>query len=121
MQNSIDVVFKGMDRSKEIEAEVGAWMLKLRSLSDAAGMMSGQIVVESMERTGAQRHSGRRFSASVALATLDADVMVARDQDGNAAHEDVYVSVRNAFRALRRRLETDNERRLATSGEPATL
>lgn len=112
MQNPFQVTFKGMDPNKEVEAEVRAWLLKLGSLTDAARMMSGRMVIESIERTGAQRNSGSRYCASVELLTLDDDVIVARDQVGNAAHEDVYVAVRNAFRLLRRQLETSNERRL---------
>jgi hypothetical protein len=112
MQNSFQVVFKGMDPNKEIEAEVRAWAVKLRSLTDAAGLLSGHVVVESLERTGAQRHGGARFCATVELRTLEANVVIAADQDGNKMHEDVYVAVRNAFRALRRELVVHNQRRL---------
>jgi len=80
MQNSVHVVFKGMDPNKDVEAEVRAWMVKLGSLTDAAGMIGGCMVVESIERTGAQRHGGSRYVGAIELTTLDADVVVARDQ-----------------------------------------
>ena len=119
MHNSFSVVFKGMDPSKDVETEVRAWIVKIRPLTDAARMLSGRVVVESIERTGAQRNSGVRYGASVEIATLDEDVVAGPDHVDNPAHEDVYVAVRNAFRLVRRELATSIERRSVTGASEA--
>jgi hypothetical protein len=123
LQNPFHTIYKGMDPIKDLEVEVRAWMAKLAPLIDAAGMMSGRMVIESIERTGAQRHGGLRYCAYIELSTLRADVVVARDQVGNEPHEDVYVAVRNAFRLLRRLLTANQESRTlldAAAGVTAT-
>jgi hypothetical protein len=120
MHNSFSVVFKGMDTNKDVETEVRAWIVKIRPLTDAARMLSGRVIVESIERTGAQRNSGVRYGASVEIATLDEDVVAGPDHADNAAHEDVYVAVRNAFRLVRRELAASIERRSLSGAAEAT-
>jgi hypothetical protein len=115
MQNPFQVSFKGMEPNKAVESEVRAWVTKLSSLIDAARMMSGRMVIESAEQNGSQRHHGPRYHAYMELTTLDAAVIVERDQVGNDAHEDVFVAVRNAFRLLRRQLVAVRARQQETN------
>src|SRR6185369_6331604 len=84
---------------------------KLAPLTDAARMMSGRMVIESVERKGAQRHGGMRYCAHLALTTLDTELIIGFDGDDSAGHEDVYVAIRDAFRLLRRQLAAERERR----------
>jgi ribosome-associated translation inhibitor RaiA len=100
-----------MDPNKALESEVRAWMDRLSPLTDATRMMSGHMVIESVERKGTQRHSGMRYGVHLELTTLDTELVIELDQEGNTAHEDVYVAIRNAFRLLRRQLVAEQERR----------
>src|SRR3954471_9522170 len=104
VQNPFRIAFKGMEPNKAVETEVRAWLTKLSPLTDATRMMSGNLVIESVEQRGSRGRSGLRYCARMELTTLDTVLVIDRDGAGNAAHEDVYVAVRNAFRLLRREL-----------------
>jgi cold shock CspA family protein len=97
IQNRFQIAFKGMDVNRAIEAEVRAWLDKLAAPMVAAGITGGKIVVESVDG----RHLGSRHRA----------LAIGPDHPANGAHEDVFVAVRNAFRALRRLLADEQERR----------
>jgi cold shock CspA family protein len=100
MDNGFRIAFRGTDANKPAEAEVRAWLDKLAPLTAAAGVTGGQIVIEGL----AQSHHGGRYRAHMELTIPGGAVVVGPDHEGNAAHEDVYVAIRNAFRGLRRRL-----------------
>jgi hypothetical protein len=110
MQNPFQIAFKGMDRNPALEDEVRAWLVRLSALTDAARMMSGRIVIESVERKGLQRGGGMRYCSRLELTTLDTELVVDGDVEGNAAQEDVYVAIRNSFRLLRHQLVAEGER-----------
>lgn len=109
MENSFKVAFKGMDTSRAVEAEVRAWLGKLGPLTIAAGITGGQIVIEAVHL----HNQGSRHQARMELAIPGRTLLIGPDHAGNGAHEDVYVAVRNAFRALRRQMAEDRERRQA--------
>jgi cold shock CspA family protein/ribosome-associated translation inhibitor RaiA len=107
MENSFKIVFKGLDASRAVEAEVRAWLGKLAPLTTAAGITGGQITIEAVH----QHNQGSRHHARMDLSIPGRALVIGPEHPGNAAHEDVYVAVRNVFRALRRQLEADRERR----------
>jgi ribosome-associated translation inhibitor RaiA len=51
-----------------------------------------------------QRH-GRRYHVRVTVALPGPDVVASREPGRDGAHEDLYVALRDAFRATRRQLE----------------
>jgi ribosome-associated translation inhibitor RaiA len=64
-------------------------------------MTGGEVAIEAVD----QGRKERQYRVRIQLALPAGAVIVGPDHPGNAAHEDVYVAIRNAFRAARRQLE----------------
>jgi hypothetical protein len=60
-----------------------------------------QVMIEALD----EHRKQRLYRARMELAMPDGVVVVTHDHPSNVAHEDVYVAIRNAFRAARRQLE----------------
>ena len=89
MQSPLEISFRNMDRSDAVEARVRENAEKLEQVFDR--ITSCRVVVEATHR---HHHKGNLYHVSI-----------------DHAHEDVYVAVRDAFKAARRRLEDHAERR----------
>jgi hypothetical protein len=88
-----------MDPAEAVRQEVRAWLPRLGVL--AHQVTKGHIRIEALE---AHRRE-RLYQAGMELTMPDGIVTVTQVHPSNLAHEDVYVAVRNAFRAARRELE----------------
>lgn len=96
----VQVTFRDMEPSVAVDAYIRNWVGKLEHIYSRIERC--EVVVERPH----QRHlKGQRFHVRVTLAVPGRDVVVSRDHALNGAHEDVYVAVRDAFRAARRQLE----------------
>ena len=93
------IAFVGTTASEPPRAEVYAWLAKLGPLT--APMTEGRVVIETVD----QDHKERRYRVRMDLTMPHGVVTVGHDHPNNAAHEDIYVAIRNAFRAGRRELE----------------
>jgi hypothetical protein len=93
------IAFVGAAGSEAPRAEVHAWLAKLGALT--APMTEGRVVIEAVDRD----HEERRYRVRMDLTMPHGVVTVGHDHPNNAAHEDIYVAIRNAFRAGRRELE----------------
>ena len=82
-------------------SEVRAWLDKLGALTTP--MIGGQVVIEAVDEG---RREDRRYHVRMELTMPEGLVVVGPDHPSNGAHEDVYVAIRNAFRAARRQLES---------------
>lgn len=101
MQVPLEIVFEGTDPSDAVRRRVEAEVAKLDRFHDR--ITSCRVVVE------APRHhktKGGLFSVRVHM-TLPGHVSVEaqRNPSENHAHEDVYVAIRDAFRAAGRQLQ----------------
>jgi len=94
------ITFKGMDPSEAGRVEVRAWLDRLGPLTTP--MIAGQVVIEAIDEG---RRDDRRYHVRMELTMPEGVVSVGPDHPSNGAHEDVYVAIRNAFRAARRQLE----------------
>jgi ribosome-associated translation inhibitor RaiA len=94
------ITFKGMDPSEAGRVEVRAWLEKLGALTTP--MIGGQVVIEAVDEG---RREDRRYHVRMELTMPEGVVVVGPEHPSNGAHEDVYVAIRNAFRAARRQLE----------------
>jgi hypothetical protein len=94
------IAFKGMDPSEAGRVEVRAWLDRLGPLTTR--MIAGQVVIEAIDEG---RRDDRRYHVRMELTMPEGVVSVGPDHPSNGAHEDVYVAIRNAFRAARRQLE----------------
>jgi ribosome-associated translation inhibitor RaiA len=100
------ITFKGMDPSEAGRVEVRAWLDRLGPLTTP--MIAGQVVIEAIDEG---RRDDRRYHVRMELTMPEGVVSVGPDHPSNGAHEDVYVAIRNAFRAARRQLELSAQAR----------
>ncbi|MGD2128453.1 MAG: HPF/RaiA family ribosome-associated protein [Lysobacterales bacterium] len=96
----IQIVFHNLEPSPAIEAAIRERAEKLDRYCD--GIMSCRVVVESPHKH--QRH-GKLYTVRIDVTVPNEELVVTRDPGEDHAHEDVYVSIRDAFDAMRRRLE----------------
>lgn len=93
------IAFSGMPASEPPRAEVRAWLEKLGALTSP--MTKGQVLIEAVDRGRKEQHYRVRMDLTLPTSV----VVVDYDHPSNGPHEDVYVAIRNAFRAARRQLE----------------
>lgn len=101
MQVPLEVTFLDIGHSDAIEARVRDEAAKLELFYDRITSM--RVVVarpQHRHRTGDTYHL--RIHMSV---PGGADIDVSRDPAATGAHEDVYVTIRDAFKAARRQLQ----------------
>jgi ribosomal subunit interface protein len=96
MKLPLQVAFRDMERSDAVEASIRKHAEKLDEFSDH--IMSCRVTVGAPAK---HKHQGRPYSVHI-------DVKVPRDEIASTRHhehEDVYVAIRDAFDAVKRRLE----------------
>jgi ribosomal subunit interface protein len=96
MKVALQVTFRDMPRSDAVEAEIRRRAEKLEEFCDR--IMSCRVTVET---PAAHKHQGKLFSVHVDLKVPGEEIASTRRHE----HEDVYVAIRDAFDAVRRRLE----------------
>jgi hypothetical protein len=98
--NSCRIIFEGFPASEPPRIEVQAWLARLEALT-APSMIGGEVAIEAL----AQGRKERRYRVRMELVMPAGPVIVGSDHPTNLPHEDVFVAIRNAFRAARRELE----------------
>jgi Sigma 54 modulation protein / S30EA ribosomal protein len=93
------IAFEGLPASEAVRGEVRAWLDRLGALT--ASMLTGNVLIESVDEAKKEQ----RYRATLELTMPRGVVVVGREHPNNVPHDDVYVAVRNAFRAARRQLE----------------
>jgi ribosomal subunit interface protein len=96
MKVALQVTFRDMPRSDAVEAEIRRRAAKLEDFCDR--IMSCRVTVET---PGAHKHQGKLFAVHVDVKVPGEEIASTRRQE----NEDVYVAIRDAFEAVRRRLE----------------
>jgi hypothetical protein len=109
-RRACQVAFGGMPASEPARVEVYAWLERLGTLT--APMTAGQVLIESVDRGHKELHYRVRMDLTMPTGVVAVDY----DHPSNRPHEDVYVAIRNAFRAARRQLDAHRE----ASGSPAS-
>jgi ribosome-associated translation inhibitor RaiA len=99
-RRACQITFGGMLASEPTRVEVHAWLDRLHELT--ASMTGGQVLIEAVDRGHKERHYRVRMNLTMPTGV----VVVDHDHPSNGPHEDVFVAIRNAFRAARRQLET---------------
>jgi ribosome-associated translation inhibitor RaiA len=100
MQLALRVTFRNMQPSAAVEADVRDRVEQLDSLFDR--ITGCRVVVEAPHR---RHHKGNLFHVRIAITVPGRELVVGRDPAAHHAHEDVFVAVRDAFRAAARQLE----------------
>jgi cold shock CspA family protein/ribosome-associated translation inhibitor RaiA len=118
MQLPIQITFRNMDSSPAVEAKVCEEVEKLSEFYDS--VMGCSVVVEIPHQ---HRQQGKRFHIRINLTVPGGEIVVKREpslrgsiqrtgtekrkkeQEVAAPHKDIYVSIRDAFKAARRQLQ----------------
>jgi len=106
MQLPLQVVFRDMEPSAAVEAAVRERAEKLETFGER--IVSCRVAVEQHHR---RHHQGNLYHVRVDLKLPGEQIVASRAPAEHHAHEDVYVAIRDAFNAVRRRLEDHNRRR----------
>lgn len=130
MQNSLQITFRNMPRSEAIEENIREKAAKLDGLFD--GITSCRVIVEAPHR---RHYKGKAYVVRIDIAVPGGELVINRapkrldaakaadleeletnlaeshEPSKHAAHEDVYVAVRDAFNAATRKVRDYARRR----------
>ena len=112
MQVPLEIVFHNVDRSPAVEAAVRERVAKLEQFAE--NITSCRVTVEAPHKNHQQ---GNLFTVRVDLRFPGGEAVANRSPSENHAHEDVYVALRDAFKAARRQLQ-DRQRLLRGDVKP---
>lgn len=100
MQQPLQITFRHMGPSEFVEAAIRERVEKLDKFYNR--ITGCHVVVEAPHR---HHHQGKLFRIAIDLTVPGAELVVGRYPRLKHSHEDVYVAIRDAFDAIRRRLE----------------
>jgi ribosomal subunit interface protein len=100
MQVPLEIVFHNLDRSPAVEAAVRERVAKLEHFAEK--ITSCRVTVEAPHKNHQQ---GNLYTVRVDLRFPGGEAVANRSPSKNHAHEDVYVALRDAFKAARRQLQ----------------
>jgi ribosomal subunit interface protein len=100
MQVPLEIVFHNVERSPAVEAAVRERAAKLELFAE--NLTSCRVTVEAPHKNHQQ---GNLYTVRVDLRFPGGEVVANRSHSADHAHEDVYVALRDAFKAARRQLQ----------------
>lgn len=101
MRIPLEVTFRHMEPSAAAEARIAEKVAKLEQFYDK--LTRCHVTVEAPHE---HHRQGKLFHVSIDLTVPGAELLVTRGHNHQSqAHEDVYVAIRDAFDAAKRRLE----------------
>jgi ribosomal subunit interface protein len=112
MQVPLEIVFHNVDRSAAVEAAVRERVAKLEQFAE--NITSCRVTVEAPHKNHQQ---GNLFTVRVDLRFPGGEAVANRSPSQDHSHEDVYVALRDAFKAARRQLQ-DRQRLIRGDVKP---
>jgi ribosomal subunit interface protein len=100
MKLPLQITFRHMDHSEALESDIREKAEKLDQFCDQ--IMACRVVLDAPHQ---HHHQGKLYHVSVDLTVPGGEIVASRSADEHHAHEDPYVAVRDAFDAVKRRLE----------------
>ncbi len=100
MQSPLEICWHHVDKSDVLESHIREHVAKLENCYD--GIISCRV---SVERPHGRHLQGNLYSLHIEVKVPGREIVVKRDPAEHHAHEDVYVSLRDAFDAARRQLQ----------------
>jgi ribosome-associated translation inhibitor RaiA len=100
MKISVQVTFRHMDSSTAVEAAIHEQVERLERRHP--GIDTCHVTIDAPHR---HHQQGRHFQVRVQADGHGVAAVASRGSDLDPAHEDVYLALRDAFRALHRELE----------------
>ncbi len=95
----ITITYRHMDASPALDERIRELAQRLSRAS--SHILRGHVVIEAPHQHSLQ---GRLFEVQLDLRVSGRQIAVHRSNAANPAHEDVYVALRDTFRAARRKL-----------------
>lgn len=105
MKIPLQLTFRNMDHSDAVEADVQGKVDKLEQMFP--NIMACRVVVEAHHH---HKHQGNLFHTRIDLTIPGHELVISREPGGNHAHEEMHVSIRDAFEAARRQLEKHTDK-----------
>ena len=106
MQTTLQVSFEGIDHSDAIESRIREEAGKLEHFN--ARITSMRVVVA---RPQHRHHKGDHYQVRIHIGVPRApDISISRDATADAAHQELYVAIKDAFKTARRQLQDVAER-----------
>lgn len=105
MMAPVEVIFRDMPRSEALERRIHEKVDKLEQLYDH--ITSCHVVVE---ETHQHKHQGKLFHIRINLSVPERELVVSREKHDKQQHEDPYIAVRDAFKAMHRQLKNHSQR-----------
>ncbi|MEY2934779.1 MAG: hypothetical protein RL033_5528 [Pseudomonadota bacterium] len=106
MNKPLQITFHGLEHSDAIAERIRAKAQNLERF--APHVVSCHV---SVQAETSRHHHGNLYSVHVSVRVPGSEIVASRDPGRNHAHEDVYVSLRDAFQAIYRQLEDYVRRR----------
>lgn len=100
MKQPLQITFRDIPRSDAVEAKIREKAAKLDVFYDQ--IMACQVVIEAPH---GHHHQGYLYHVRIDLTVPNGEIIINRDPKEHHAHEDVYVAIRDAFDAARRKLQ----------------
>jgi ribosomal subunit interface protein len=108
----LQITFRNVTPSEAVESAIRERFDRLSRFHDH--IMSCRVWVESPHR---HRHKGQLFEVRVDVTVPGGEILAMRNPDQRAAHEDIYVALRDAFDAVKRQLQ-DRQRKVRGDVKP---
>jgi len=105
MKIPLEIVFRGIEPSPAVESRIRELAARLETFS--SHIIHCHVAVEAPHR---HQQQGRLFDVALRITVPGDEIVIQRADSADHAHEDVFVALRDAFKAARRRLQ-DYERR----------
>jgi ribosomal subunit interface protein len=100
MKQPLQITFRDMPHSDAIEAHIRKKADKLDEFYDQ--IMGCHVV---LEQPHGHHHKGKLFHVTIDLTVPAGELVINRSPEEHHAHEDAYVAIRDAFKAMRRKLQ----------------
>lgn len=114
MEIPLQVTWRNVEKSDAVDADIREKAAKLNEFHDH--IMSCRVVVEASHK---HHHKGNLYRLRIDIKVPDRELVVTRDPGDEHAHEDIYVTVRDAFDAMRRQLQEHARNRRGRPGSAA--
>ena len=100
MINEFQVVVHNIDQTQALIDAIQKRPHKLESYCDQG--LEGRIILDSPHNN---HHKGKVYSVGIEIHSPAGEIRVHQDQHDNHAHEDLYVTIRDAFNVAERQLK----------------
>lgn len=111
----IQISFRNVDPSEAVKTAIYEKIERLKKFQTR--IVGCEVIVSSPHK---HSHKSEIFHVEVRLSISGRDIFINREAEKDDAHRDVYIAIRDAFKALERKLEENLDRRKGIVKKHAT-